>query len=458
MSLRTRVSLAAVLATVAAVLLAGIAILGFTTRTQTADLDRELEAQLEQLRRQGVAALLDLRQVPRPAQRSDLNFGVRVLNGETVLFESEFPSIDEEAPEGFSEQSAGDEQWRVLSRPVRVAPRVIEEPLTIEVAASMAGIEATLKGLRRLLFFVGLLSIGGAGLGGWVLGAVAMRPLAGLRREAERVSETADLSVRVPVDQGPSEVDDLARSLNVMLERIEEGAQQTQAALDASRGFAGNVAHELRTPLTSMQTNLEVLAANPDLPPAERAAIVTDVVAQQRRLLEALEALRLLARGDLAAADLFEVSDLAELIDAAVAQARGRFPEATIELTVPSDPPPTAVWPEGVRVLVDNLIRNAVTHGTRPGVAPLARLALTHDATEWVLAVEDGGDGIPIEERARVLERFARGSGARSAGSGLGLALVAQQAELHGGRVVIGDASGGGARIEVRVPLRGVGR
>jgi two-component system sensor histidine kinase PrrB len=80
---------------------------------------------------------------------------------------------------------------------------------------------------------------------------------------------------------------------------------------------------------------------------------------------------------------------------------------------------------------------------------------LDRDGHEWVLAVEDGGAGIAPEERERVLERFARGSGARAAGSGLGLALVAQQAELHGGRVVIGDASDGGARIEVRVPLDG---
>ncbi len=455
-SLRSRVALAAVLATVVAVVLSGIAVITLTERDRLRDLDRELQAQVEQVRRQGLRTILEDNGLPpRPPNRGDLNLGVRVTEGETVLFTNDFPDIDPEVPLGFSEQDEEDgESWRVFAADARRGQMGARD-LTIQVGGSMAGIEATLQDLRRLIFVVGGAAIAGAGAGGWLLGAFATGPVASLRREAERVSETVDLSVRVPVNQGPSEVDDLAHSLNTMLERIQEGAEQTQAALDASRGFAGNVAHELRTPLTSMQTNLEVLAANPDLPPEERAAIVSDVSAQQRRLLEALEALRLLARGDLAAADLFELTDLAELVDGTVAQAQARFPDATIQLSVPADPPPTRVWPEGMRVLVDNLIRNAVTHGAPlDGTPTRAVVFLGDDGREWMLAVEDNGPGIAPDERATVLERFARGSKARAMGSGLGLALVAQQAEVHGGRVTIEDAPTGGARIVVRAPLR----
>jgi two-component system sensor histidine kinase PrrB len=462
MSLRTRAALAAALATIAAVVLAGVAVLAFTSREQTDQLDRELQRQVDQLRRLTVATLLEQREVPRPIERGDLSLGVRVLDGTDVLFDDDFPEIAVDATaSGYATVSEDGEGYRILTTTINTPARPRVGDLTLQVSASTDGIKATLRGLRRLLFLVGLLAVSGAGIGGWILGAVAMRPLAGLRREAERVSETVDLSVRVPANQGPAEVDDLAHSLNAMLERIQEGAHQTQEALDASRGFAGNVAHELRTPLTSMQTNLEVLAANPGLPLHERNAIVTDVVDQQHRLLEALEALRLLARGDLAAGDLLEVTDLAEIVDGAVAQARARFPEATIELSIPADPPPTAVWPEGVRVLLDNLIRNAVTHGAPPdGSTPRVAVSLTSEAGEWILAVDDNGPGIPEAERAQVLQRFARGSGSRTVGSGLGLALVAQQAELHGGRVTIEDAPGfeggrGGARIAVRAPFRG---
>jgi two-component system, OmpR family, sensor histidine kinase PrrB len=252
-------------------------------------------------------------------------------------------------------------------------------------------------------------------------------------------------------------VDELAQALNVMLERIEEGATRTQAALDASRGFAGNVAHELRTPLTSMQTNLEVLAANPDLPVEERNAIVADVAAQQHRLLDALEALRLLARGELAAADLFEPTDLAELVDGTVAQARVRFPEATIVLDMGDEPSEVQVWPEGIRVLLDNLIRNAVTHGApSDGGSSEVVVSLRVDGGEWVLEVTDDGAGVAAADRERVFGRFVRGSGSQASGSGLGLALVAQQAELHGGSVTIDDASSGGARVTVRAPLEGL--
>ena len=148
-------------------------------------------------------------------------------------------------------------------------------------------------------------------------------------------------------------------------------------------------------------------------------------------------------------------ADLAELLDGVVAQARGRYPEAAIAFEARADPLPARVWPEGLRVLADNLIRNAVTHGRAAGVAPSVTVIL--DADEgggWRLAVGDRGPGIPAGERGRVVGRFERG---RAGGAGLGLALAAQQAALHGGRLEIGDREGGGALVEMLAPeSRGV--
>ena len=459
MSLRSRVALSSMIATIAVVVLLGVVLLALVERTQRDDLDEALQRQFGIAVAPGTfSTLVEGNRVPRELRgfRQDLFVGTRVISADGLAFESvDYPAIPLPVEVGFSTESADGEQWRVLTKELPRPPNS-GGPVLLQTTASMAGVESTLAGLRRLLFGLGAFAVGAAGFGGWLLGTVAIRPLAGLRREAERVSETVDLSVRVPVDQGPSEVDELAQALNAMLERIEEGAKQTQAALDASRGFAGNVAHELRTPLTSMQTNLEVLAANPDLPLEERSAIVGDVVAQQHRLLDALEALRLLARGELAAADLFESTDLGELVDGTVAQTQTRFPEATITLDVRREPPAVRVWPEGLRVLVDNLVRNAVTHGApSDGGAPTVVVSLDHDETEWSLAVTDSGPGIPPFDRERVFGRFIRGSGAQASGSGLGLALVAQQAELHGGRVVVDDAPNGGTRITVRAPLDG---
>jgi two-component system sensor histidine kinase PrrB len=459
MSLRSRVALSSMISTIAVVVLLGVILLTLVERAQRDDLDEALQRQV------GIAVapatflrLVKGNRIPQEQRgfRQDLFVGTRVISADGLYFESvDYPAIPLPVEMGFSTESANGGQWRVLTKELPRPPNN-GGPVLLQATASMAGIESRLTGLFRLLLGLGAFAVGAAGLIGWLLGTVAIRPLAGLRREAERVSETADLSVRVPMDQGPSEVDELAQSLNAMLERIEEGATQTQAALDGSRGFTGNVAHELRTPLTSIQTNLEVLAANPELPVEERNAIVGDVMSQQYRLLDALEALRLLARGELAAADLFESTDLGELVDGTVAQLQTRFPEATITLDVRREPPAVRVWPEGLRVLLDNLVRNAVTHGApSDGGAATVVVSLDHDEIEWSLAVTDRGTGIPPIDRERVFGRFIRGSGTQVSGSGLGLALVAQQAELHGGRVVIDDVSSDGTRIMVRAPLDG---
>ena len=459
MSLRARVAIAAMLSTILVVVAAGLGLLVLVRQEERDRLDAELERQSQIVTRPATLAVaLRDRRFVRPAplrgQRQDLLVLARVIVGENVLFASDdFPELPGEAEsDGLSTQQVEGESWRVLTTALP-RQRSGQEPVVVQVTASMAGVDETTAGLRRLVLIVGAIAVVGAGGSGWLLGSAAIRPLSRLRREAERVSDTADLRLRVPTDQGPREVDELSASLNSMLGRIEEASGQTEAALAASREFAANVAHELRTPLTSMRTNLDVLAANPELPASERAQIVRDIAQQQQRLQDALEALRLLARGELAAEDLFQEVELADLLDGVVAQSRGRHPEVAISFEAHADPLLERAWPEGVRVLADNLIGNAVIHGRANDRAAEVSVILDADDDEWWLAVADNGPGIPAEERERVVERFARGSAASGAsGSGLGLALVAQQAALHGGRLEIGEREGGGALVRVRMP------
>ena len=103
-------------------------------------------------------------------------------------------------------------------------------------------------------------------------------------------------------------------------------------------------------------------------------------------------------------------------------------------------------WPEGLRLLIDNLVENAVRHGGRH---VLVRLVREDDALR--ITVDDDGPGVPAAERERIFERFTRGAGAKSPGSGLGLALVAQQAELHGGRFELSDGPLGGLRATLTI-------
>jgi two-component system, OmpR family, sensor histidine kinase PrrB len=280
------------------------------------------------------------------------------------------------------------------------------------------------------------------------LGGVALRPLAALRAAAGRVASTRDLATRLPQGEGPEEVDALAASLNGMLARLQRSTARTEATLEASRRFAADAGHELRTPLTSMRTNLDVLARSPNLSPDEQR-IMADIASEQSRLLALLDGLQRLARGDAAEAVPRVRLDLADVVDAAVANATVHHPAATFTFASPDELLMDG-WPDGLRLLVDNLLDNAVRHGRPNGSVDVL---LVRDGPRARLTVDDDGPGIPPEEWQRVFARFARGSATRGPGSGLGLAIVAQQAAVHDGQAAIGVSPTGGTRVTVHLTL-----
>ena len=286
-----------------------------------------------------------------------------------------------------------------------------------------------------------------------MLTGLALRPLGRLRVAASNVASTQDLAIRVPAGSGPVEVNGVAESLNAMLARLQTSVAATEAALDASRGFAANAAHELRTPLTSIQANLDALHRNPAMLEHERQETLGDINAELGRLVALLEALRTLARGDVSEGLPTEQVDFADLVDAAVESTRRRHPDVVLTFDDPGGAAALEGWAEGLEVLVVNVLENAATHGKTRADQPVHVRATVEPAGDEVrFVVDDDGPGIPASERGHVLDRFGRGASARGAGFGLGLALVAQQVQLHHGAMVIGVSPAGGARIEVRLP------
>ena len=104
-------------------------------------------------------------------------------------------------------------------------------------------------------------------------------------------------------------------------------------------------------------------------------------------------------------------------------------------------------WPGGLRLAVDNLVRNAITHGQATRIV----LAAYRRDTYVTIVVDDNGRGLPVDEHESVLGRFSRGSNAAPGGSGLGLALVAQQAALHSGSIELSDGPLGGLRATLTI-------
>ena len=167
----------------------------------------------------------------------------------------------------------------------------------------------------------------------------------------------------------------------------------------------------------------------------------------QSRIEATLSALERLAQGELSTSDDHVPVDITELLDRAAHDAIRIYPDLDVSL-MPSPSVIIVGLPAGLRLAVDNAIANAVKHGG----ATRIQLSAVSSRAGVEIAIDDNGTGVPEEERKMVFARFSRGSTASHSGSGLGLALVAQQAELHGGTASLEASPLGGARLLLRLP------
>jgi len=317
---------------------------------------------------------------------------------------------------------------------VRVYAVPIGSGDALEVARSMEDVDAVLAETRNRLILVALAGVLLAAGLGTVVGRAAIAPVKRLTTVVEDVARTRDLSRRVAAS-GTDELSRLAASFNEMLGALEVSLrQQRQLVADAS--------HELRTPLTSLRTNLELLARGHPTDEGERRAVLNDLVQQMERLSTLVADLIDLARDEEAALPVEDVR-LDEVVEDAVAGVRGRYPG--VRFTFSADP--TSV--QGVRSrisrAVTNLLDNAGKWSPAGGVVEVAVAA-------GEVSVRDHGPGVAPEDAPHVFDRFWRAPNARGMpGSGLGLSIVKDVAEKHGGSVTCEPATGGGARFRLRL-------
>jgi two-component system, OmpR family, sensor histidine kinase PrrB len=449
-SLRTRVTLAALAAVALAGVVAGAVLLASVQREGRDQVDQDLRDRAARLLR-----VPDERFGPpgAPAAPSGepLLAGagtfVQVAGaGQIVQRGGDVPDRAPPLPpsDGLETVSIGGRDWRALTVSLGSGEA------RVEVLTSLAQVDERVSRIRRLVLLIGLLALAACGLVAWLFTSVAVRPLERLRAGAARVSGAGDLDQPLPDDDGPDEVRSLARALNEMLARLRTSSEATERALTATRRFAADAGHELRTPLTGLRASLDTLRRNPDLPAPERAEMVDEIAAEQERIVHLLEGLQALARGDAAERLPRERVEIGDVVDAAVFAARRRHPGVRFELADHADDAAVDGWPEGLRLVADNLLANAALHGRAHG-----RVAVDLEAADGhvLLRVDDDGTGIPAGDRERLLEPFARGPHATAEGTGLGLAIVAQQAALHGGTLTLADAPLGGLRAEVRLPV-----
>jgi two-component system, OmpR family, sensor kinase len=307
----------------------------------------------------------------------------------------------------------------------------------VRVSLPMAEVSAN---VRRTL--IGLIAVGGAVLVAGLLIAFFLagslsRPLRRVARTAERLG-SGDLSARTGDVRAAREIEEVAREFDEMASRLE-------ATVRAQGEFAGNASHQLRTPLTGLRLRLE--AAAEDAPRTLRAELEA-AIQEVDRLTAIVERLLLLARRREGAGG--EAVPLRPAAERAVARWQARAEAAGATLDARGDGGEAFADPGDVDQILDNLIDNGISYAPGPIVVESGRA----DGRAFV-AVEDRGPGIPEPERERVIERFYRGRGTASGGSGLGLSIVRELAERWNGAVEIRPGLVGGTRVEVRLPPAG---
>ncbi len=296
---------------------------------------------------------------------------------------------------------------------------------------------------RRVLLICGGVIIGTV-LVGWVMWSIMINPFRLLAQQARAInaqSNPDEVQVR-----GVQEAVEIAEAVEGMLARIGDEQQRTRAALESARDFAAVASHELRTPLTAMRTNLEVLSTLA-MREDQRQEVIADVMRTQSRIEATLTALERLAQGELTTVDDFVPVDITEMLDRAAHDAMRNYPNLRVSLASSTTVLMVGL-PAGLRLVIDNAITNAIKHGGATEI----RLRAESSGEGVEIVVDDNGTGVPEEERSAVFARFSRGTTASRSGSGLGLALVAQQADLHGGTAAMEASPLGGARLVLRLP------
>jgi two-component system, OmpR family, sensor histidine kinase MprB len=309
-------------------------------------------------------------------------------------------------------------------------------PHALQLARRLDEVDATLARLRIILLAVATAGIALGGVLGGVVARSALGPVRKLTDATEHVARTQDLTRRIETAGAPrDELARLAASFNVMLEALE-------GSLTAQRQLVADASHELRTPLTSLRTNIELLARGEQLPEAERARVLDDVVAQLEELTVLVTDVVELARGAEPEAAMEDVR-LDQLVDAAVGRARGHAPG----LRYLTDLQPSVVRGSPGRLdrAISNLLDNAAKWSPQGGQIEVM-------VTDGEVTVRDHGPGIDPADLPHVFDRFYRSPSARGTpGSGLGLSIVRQVAEVHGGSVTAEPAHGGGTLFRLRI-------
>lgn len=314
----------------------------------------------------------------------------------------------------------------------------------IRVAVDTSRFSRNVEDIRRIfLVSIPLVLLVSSGAG-FLLSRRAMHPISRINRVARRITSQR-LHASIPTTGSGDELDELAETLNAMIERIQSGVLRLER-------FSANIAHELRSPLNRIRNRIEELGQHTLLASEQRVALDA-LRAEVETMSREIEAMLRLARFEQGLSpEQRQPIDLAELVRTVVdffepeAQAR----DLGIEFDLRAGPKVEGdeVW---LRMMASNLVSNALKYSDAAG---RIRVRLDQQGGVARITFSNSGEGIPAERLASIFERFERGPGGRrEQGFGLGLPIAREIARAHGGDIGVSSQVGHGATFVVTLPV-----
>jgi two-component system OmpR family sensor kinase len=344
--------------------------------------------------------------------------------------------------------SDGGGSWRVLAAYAdRNGPARGD---TVLLAVPLSSVESS---LHKLLFIETIAAIAlllALGTGSWFVLRRGLQPLETMADSAELISD-GDLTQRVSPSDGRTEVGQLGLALNTMLDQIEMSFREREATEQRLRQFLADASHELRTPLTSIQGFAELFRLDQTPEHVDMPVIMRRIEEESARMRILVEDLLLLARLDRTRTPEQEPVDLAIIAADAATDAVATAPDRPITVSAP-EPVVVLGDRDHLRQAVANLVVNALKH--TPDGSPI-EIEANASGSDARIVVRDHGPGLDADALGHAFDRFWQADIARAgAGVGLGLSIVAAIAVEHGGTAHVENASDGGARFTLVLPMQ----
>jgi len=375
-----------------------------------------------------------------PQEIPDYDFVVQVwtLDGVRVYLSRPHTVLPGLTTLGLSTAATPNGRWRVFGVEARGRVIQVAQPMNVREQRAAHFALRTIAPFAFLLPALALLIL-------WIVGR-AVRPV----RVFADVLRSRERGALEPLDGAglPDEVRPVATALNELLARLKDSVER-------ERSFIADAAHELRTPLTALDLQVQSLRASAAGSMHDDAVQQLEAgVARATRLVEQLLALAREERGGSREHEPVALNDLArEVLEEMLPLADRRGIDLGMER---ADAVSAAGDREALRVLVRNLLDNAVRYSPEGGRVDVSVERQDLTPPRAVLVVSDCGPGIPIAERERVFDRFYRVPGTASPGSGIGLALVRSIAEHHNAQIRLEDGRDGhGLRVSVEFAALG---